>query len=265
MNSQLLVDFANTRWDIGSYMKPLAAETITSTEATPHAHPEQDATLEADAMAQVALIKSIIGPLVPVLAEALRPHTEVVLHDLSRLPNSIIAIGGSITGRQIGGPATDLGLRMFRSGWSDDLLRYRTEGPDGTVMRSSSLFFRDPQGRAIACLCINTDIGSLVRVEELLKDLTQTNQIQALSTQSDEPISENFTQSVEELADNILRETISSCGVPVELMKKSHKISVVRELNSRGFFLIKESVDLAAHALDVSRFTIYNYLNEIDG
>ena len=35
-------------------------------------------------------------------------------------------------------------------------------------------------------------------------------------------------------------------------------------LKGRGFFMLKESVETAAAALGVTRFTIYNYLNVID-
>ena len=47
-------------------------------------------------------------------------------------------------------------------------------------------------------------------------------------------------------------------------MHKRHKLAVVADLRDRGFFLLKESVDTAAAALDVTRFTIYNYLNELE-
>ncbi len=38
---------------------------------------------------------------------------------------------------------------------------------------------------------------------------------------------------------------------------------MVRELDEAGFFLIKDWVDHLAGELDVTRYTIYNYLNEI--
>jgi len=45
--------------------------------------------------------------------------------------------------------------------------------------------------------------------------------------------------------------------------QKRHKIAVVNDLKDRGFFMLKESVEMAAQALQVTRFTIYNYLNEL--
>jgi len=39
---------------------------------------------------------------------------------------------------------------------------------------------------------------------------------------------------------------------------------VVNDLKDRGFFMLKESVGMAAQALQVTRFTVYNYLNELE-
>lgn len=36
------------------------------------------------------------------------------------------------------------------------------------------------------------------------------------------------------------------------------------DLKRRGFFMLRDSIEDAASALGVTRFTIYNYLNELD-
>jgi predicted transcriptional regulator YheO len=56
---------------------------------------------------------------------------------------------------------------------------------------------------------------------------------------------------------------VTKAGIPVDLMKKRHKAAVVRELDEAGYFLIKDAVDHLAGRLDVTRYTIYNYLNEV--
>jgi predicted transcriptional regulator YheO len=38
---------------------------------------------------------------------------------------------------------------------------------------------------------------------------------------------------------------------------------VVEELQARGVFLLRDAVEMVAEALSVSKFTIYNYLNEL--
>jgi predicted transcriptional regulator YheO len=217
--------------------------------------------------AHAATVVSLIGPIVPVLAEALRPRTEVVLHDLTKMPKTIAAIGGSITGRQVGGPATDLGLRAFRSGQREHMIGYRTETADGVSMRSSSIFFHAPSGKPVACLCLNADVGALERAQEVLAALTGLSvgepADERQAAESPAADGETFPDSIDSLAEGLLRDAIAAVGVPVELMKKSHKIAVVRELDSRGFFTIREAVGMAAAWLGASRYTIYNYLNEL--
>lgn len=205
----------------------------------------------------------VVAPIVEPLASALA-RTEVVLHDLTKLPHTIAAVAGSITGRQVGGPPTDLGLRILGSGWSEHLVGYRTEAANGRLMRSSSIFFHASSGRGVACLCLNSDIEDLERARDVLGTLASTVPLDGLVLPGPGTAGETFALSIEALAEGILRDAVSASGVAVKLMKKAHKVAVVRDLDLRGFFAIRDGVDLAADRLEVSRFTIYNYLKEID-
>ena len=46
-------------------------------------------------------------------------------------------------------------------------------------------------------------------------------------------------------------------------MNKSDRITLIRNLKNAGVFKIQKSVPYIAEQLGVSRYTIYNYLNEI--
>jgi predicted transcriptional regulator YheO len=46
-------------------------------------------------------------------------------------------------------------------------------------------------------------------------------------------------------------------------MTQADKKEAVRHMSRRGLFLIRSSVDMVAANLGVSRFTIYNYLDEL--
>ncbi len=54
----------------------------------------------------------------------------------------------------------------------------------------------------------------------------------------------------------------SELGVRAAEMSRSQKQQVVKDLDERGAFLIKKSVEQVAVRLGVSRFTIYNYLDQ---
>jgi predicted transcriptional regulator YheO len=77
------------------------------------------------------------------------------------------------------------------------------------------------------------------------------------------PEDEKSFQDIDELARHLLTEAIDASGAPVDLVQKRHKIAVVSDLKDRGFFMLRESVEMAAQALQVTRFTVYNYLNEL--
>ncbi|HEX6342966.1 aminotransferase class V-fold PLP-dependent enzyme [Umezawaea sp.] len=201
----------------------------------------------AHAVEQVSGGSDVLAALVPTvnsLAAALGAGTEVVLHDLGALPNSIVAIAGDLTGREVGGPMTDLLLGLVRRGTTQDLTNYETYAPDGRVIRSSTVFLRDSDGVAVGCLCVNSDQAVAGRVERVV---------------------ETFPGDVDTLQRLLVERAVADVDVPVPLMKKVHKSTVVRVLDDAGYFLIKDSVDHLAGALDVTRYTIYNYLNEIRG
>jgi len=53
--------------------------------------------------------------LVDFIADSLGPNHEVVLHDVTNINESIVAIrNGEITGREIGGPLTDLSFKLIK-------------------------------------------------------------------------------------------------------------------------------------------------------
>ena len=52
--------------------------------------------------------------------------------------------------------------------------------------------------------------------------------------------------------------------MPVDLMKKSDRIELVRQLQDKGAFHIQRSVPYVAERLGITKFTVYNYLNEIN-
>ncbi|MGE8311970.1 MAG: helix-turn-helix domain-containing protein, partial [Pseudomonas protegens] len=42
-----------------------------------------------------------------------------------------------------------------------------------------------------------------------------------------------------------------------------HKLDAVRQMQERGVFIVKGGIEKAAAALGVTRYTIYNYLEQI--
>jgi predicted transcriptional regulator YheO len=225
----------------------------------------------------IAVFSSLVEP----IGRALPPTSEVVLHDLSLLPNSLVAVYGDVTGRRVGDPATDLLLEQAVKGFPDQNLGYETKLADGRKLRSSTMIIRDVAGNPVAALCINTDVSTWQSVMDIARsmmglpatpELSSDHQPRVGAVQPLNPVethqeprsAEVFMKDVDELAAYLIRNAIAAEGIPVKRMKKENKVQVVRVLKGQGMFLLREAVEMIAESLDVSRFTIYNYLNEIE-
>lgn len=208
------------------------------------------------------VILRTLGTLVEPLAALLPGECEVVLHDLRDLSRSIVGIAGNLTGRKVGGPAPDSLVEAQKKGTFGTALGYSSRHHDGREMRSSTLIFRDNSGMAMAALCVNNDTKDWSTALELVRSMLPWTRNELES--SDQEGDQESLQDVDDLARKVLTRALSSIDVPVDLMHKRHKIAVVRELNDSGYFLLRESVETAAQALGVTRFTIYNYLNELE-
>jgi hypothetical protein len=101
-------------------------------------------------------ILSAFRPVMHAMAAAAGPDCEVVLHDLSApdpdLSYTIAAIeNGHVTGREVDGPSTSLGIGMLHDQGADhNAFGYRGFTSDGRQLRCSSVYFRNSAGRIIA-------------------------------------------------------------------------------------------------------------------
>lgn len=194
------------------------------------------------------------------LGEICGRRCEVVVHDLRSPQSSIVHIvNGHVTGRKVGGPVTDLALRVLRAGGcpGDRMVNYETRTADGKRLRSSTVFFRGDGGEIVACLCINIDLTDYLVAKQVLDEMC------FIASGPTEPPRETFVESVSSVIQNAVKNAIDSVGKPVALMQKEDKVEAVRILDEAGMFLIKGAVDFVANELAVSRYTVYNYLEEV--
>lgn len=222
--------------------------------------------------AERAAVLNALQPVVPMLGAMAGPHLEVVLHDVSRPGNSVVAIAnGHISGRSVGssvleGPRGDRGFdvttrKISVHGAVHSLVdNYTTQTADGRSLKSASAIFRDAQGVPFATLCLNADVSLFQAahgwMEQMLAPLRQVAAAApaALAGSTGEP-----------QLDTLMREIIGEAAPRVAQHKltREQKILAVAEMQRRGLFIVKGGVQRAAEALGVSRFTIYNYMEAL--
>lgn len=84
--------------------------------------------------------------------------------------------------------------------------------------------------------------------------------IQVGSSDSDFPVG-----TLHDALAGMLRTTEQLLGTPPDEWSREEKQVAIRMLNERGAFLLRGAVDEVARAMGVTRITIYNYLNAIEG
>jgi len=200
-------------------------------------------------------IFDLLTRLTKTLGELLGQSTEVVLHDLRQADNTIVAISNpQLTGRKIGDTLDNLGRHLFESHNFDDMANYETRTKTGKVLRSCSVFVRDDEGTAIGALCVNQDMSALLKLREWLDQALETNK----------SVEETHTDNnVEDVLSQLIEDAIRSTGKTASEFSRDDKIAVISYLDARGAFLIRYSMEKVASLLGISKFSIYNYLNDM--
>lgn len=187
------------------------------------------------------------------------PSCEVVIHDLTakNLEHTVVHIeNGAVSGRKPGDGPSHAVLDLIRSGVTptEDHLAYLTRTPDGKILKSSTLYIKDPGGTPEAIFAINYDVSALLTVESALRGLISPREVT-----EKEP--ERITRSVGDLLDDLIRESLALIGKPVALMDRDDKIRAIRFLNDAGAMLITKSGDKIASYFGISKYTLYSYLD----
>jgi predicted transcriptional regulator YheO len=125
------------------------------------------------------------------------------------------------------------------------------------------MFVTDDEGQVLGCLCVNYNITDLYMVENTIKNFCSLDNKKS-SSESSETQTEIFADDIHDVMETMLNNAIREVEKPIPYMEKDDKIEVIKYLDQKGAFMIKGAVDHAAEKLNVSRYTIYNYLKEVE-
>lgn len=196
------------------------------------------------------------------LARQFGPDCEVVIHDLQTqdLEHSIAYIkNGHISNRRAGdGPSKVVLETLHKDPQTlSDHLGYLTRTAEGRILKSSTMYIRNPEGTAIDyLLSINYDITGLLTVDRSIKALIDTEPLEDTKKPP-----EQIVHNVNDLLDSLLEQSVALVGKPVALMNKEEKVAAIQFLNDAGAFLITKSGDKVSKYFGISKFTLYSYID----
>jgi predicted transcriptional regulator YheO len=193
------------------------------------------------------------------VSTALGGSFEIILYDLTQAQQPVLRVlGKNISGLAKGDSGRDENFNSTYSQCRKENRIYRSEKRiiNGREMRSTVVFFTDDSGRPAAALKINFDLSIVSLMEGFLKECGMLGGDNG-KTASVRDI------DVRSILPSLLKEGIQSIGKDVPEMSREDKLRIIRLLDERGAFLLRNSIEDAAKALDITRFTVYNYLDEI--
>lgn len=200
-----------------------------------------------------------LSSIIKLIAEQFGDKCEVVLHDLTGdYSHTIVGIeNGHVTGRSIGGCGSNLGLQVLNGKKeSNGMFRYYTQLNDGRIVKSSTLYLKDPEGKVIGSICINFDVTDLMNVTKVFEEYEFGMPVSGV------PEQEVFAESVGELLEELIKGCELVIGKHPSYMSKKEKIEAIKYLDSKGAFLIAKAGDRISKYLQISKNTMYGYLEE---
>lgn len=184
---------------------------------------------------------------------------EVVVHDLkSGDPEHTIAAieNGHVTHRKKGDGPSRVVLEALQEKDPDkltDQAGYLMKTHDGRVLKCSTIYIRGEDGTIDGVFSINYDVTELLMAERAIDAI--------LHHKEEKKIPVRIPQSVNELLDDLIEQSVQLVGKPVAMMNKEDKIEAIAYLNKAGAFLITRSGDKVSKYFGISKYTLYSYID----
>lgn len=185
------------------------------------------------------------------LGKTLAPFCEVVLHDLTQPEHAILAIHNNLSGRDVGAPATELGLaRAADPAFEQVIANYPNTFPDGRLAKSTSIGIKDSEGKYVAALCLNVDLTVFRSLNTMLTQFGSVDTAAAVNETMAPAGADAIRQRIDQFAARL--------GTTPRALKADQRKALMRELQECGLSDVRRAMDIVAAYLNVSRATVYN-------
>ena len=186
---------------------------------------------------------------------------ETIIHDFSDGMMTNIAIyNGSVSGRNVGShngilDSSLVDTNQIQKIGTHDIVNQLVHLKNGRTVKSSTFFLTGED--YILALGINYEITLMAQMEQFLSSIT-SHSGDLFSTMSEDKGNDA------DLLVQIFDQALSRIGVSVSDMNKQDRFSLVALLKEQDYFRLQKSVRYVAEQLNVSKYTIYKYLKELD-
>jgi predicted transcriptional regulator YheO len=198
------------------------------------------------------MLKTFV-PIADAIARVLKPHVEVVIHDLSS--GTIHHIANGMSRRKRG----DSSLTELQDVGSLDqpvIGPYRKTNWDGRKLKSITAVLKDASGHPAGLMCINIDVTMFETLQAISKDFLR------FSDDAARP-SVLFQNDWREEANEIVGQFLTDRGTTLSSMAHEERLALIEDLDARGLFDVRNAVPYIAQITKLSRATLYKTLKAV--
>lgn len=192
------------------------------------------------------------------IAKMFGKYCETVVQEVIGQEIRIVAIyNGHVSGRKVGSTRSIYGDDVSADDFdfsklSQDSSNQLVTLSNGKVIKSSSYYLRGADFTYI--LGINYDITLMEQIRNYAEDVSQTESDFLGSLQVKKKNS----------LDALYEEALVMVNKPAQSFRKADRQTLIRLLNEKNFFGLSKCIPFLSEKLDVSKYTIYKDLNELE-
>lgn len=188
------------------------------------------------------------------IAEMFGSSCETLVQNMADPSHPILSIyNGQVSGREVGSTQDILGSSrpIDENAMMRDFVNLYATTPSGSQIKSST-FHLIGEGYNLA-LGIDFDYSSLVYANRILVDLMS----------ADADLQSALWRGGDNGLEQIFDECLAAIGKPITALGKNDRVKIVALLEQKGAFSFRKSVPYVAKRLQVSRYTVYKYLDQL--
>lgn len=188
------------------------------------------------------------------LSETFAPFCEVVVHVLTHPQQAILSIHNNLSGREVGQPATEMGLaRIASAEFPAVVANYANQFADGRAVKSTSIGIKGDNCEYVAALCLNVDMTLFRGMQSALARFTATE-------------SATVVEHLEPGGAAAIRQRIDAFAAArattARALSAADRKTVIRQLRKEGLLDLRKSMEMVAQHLGISRATAYLYARQ---
>jgi predicted transcriptional regulator YheO len=186
-------------------------------------------------------------------------NCQVSLYDMREGPARLIAVSGTVMdvpiGSRLAPPILEKLNQANRS--NSGRIMFTSTTPDGRRLSSSLTMISDPAtGGQIGVLKIDFCIEHLISSIDVLQTFCGIDE-QPRATEA------GGEEDIGQIVESIIAETFESRNGTRSVSGKEYRLEIVRRLEDRGVFRVKGAVEIVSNSLNVSKYSIYNYIDQV--